>query len=105
MPYVERDETGVVKGVYANAQSGYAEEELADDHPDIVAFRNPPPTPMEQRAEALKADTARRDILERLRTSTPTQIDQWYDNNINTVAKRDALMKAILKLIALDARS
>jgi hypothetical protein len=42
MPYIERKD-GKVIGIYANAQPGYAEELLADDHPDIVAFNNPPP--------------------------------------------------------------
>lgn len=38
MSFVERDEGGGIKGVYAVAQPGYAEEELADNHPDVVAF-------------------------------------------------------------------
>lgn len=42
MPYVERDENGKIVGVYANLQEGYAEEELADDDTDLVAFLNPP---------------------------------------------------------------
>lgn len=41
MPYVER-KAGKVVGLYANLQAGYAEEFLADDHPDMVAYRNPP---------------------------------------------------------------
>ena len=43
MPYVQR-RSGKIIGVYANAQPGYAEEHLADDHADVVAFRNPPAT-------------------------------------------------------------
>lgn len=39
--FVERD-GGVVVGVYAVVQAGRAEEEVADDHPDVLAFRNPP---------------------------------------------------------------
>ena len=41
MPYVHRSE-GAIVGLYANPQAGYAEEYLADDHADVVAFRNPP---------------------------------------------------------------
>jgi hypothetical protein len=41
MPYVERRE-GVVFGLYANAQPGYAEEFLADDDADVFAYLNPP---------------------------------------------------------------
>ena len=39
--YVERKD-GVVVGVYANLQPDYAIEELDDNDPDVVAFRNPP---------------------------------------------------------------
>lgn len=42
MVYVERD-GGLVVGIYANPQPGRAEEELADNHADVLAFRNPPP--------------------------------------------------------------
>lgn len=41
--FIERDNDGNIKGVYANFQPGYAEEELADDHPEVVAFLNPEP--------------------------------------------------------------
>jgi hypothetical protein len=47
MPYVQRV-GGVVVGVYANPQpqpdgSNLAPEFLAADHPDVVAYLNPPP--------------------------------------------------------------
>lgn len=42
--FVER-RNGVVVGVYARQQPGYAEEEIAADHPDVVAFLAPPPDP------------------------------------------------------------
>ncbi|MCZ7855997.1 hypothetical protein O9X81_05170 [Agrobacterium salinitolerans] len=40
--YVQRDEGGVVVGLYANFQTGIAEELLEDDDPEVVAFQNPP---------------------------------------------------------------
>jgi hypothetical protein len=40
MKYVERDKDGLVKGVYACRQPGYAEELLDDDHTDIQEFDN-----------------------------------------------------------------
>lgn len=40
MPYVERDGSGNVVGVYQNRQPGYAEESLPADHADIAAFKN-----------------------------------------------------------------
>ena len=38
MRYVQRDEHGVVIGHYANPQP-FAQEPVADDHPDIEAFK------------------------------------------------------------------
>ena len=50
--YVQRDEANRVKGVYRLRQPGVAEEELPDDHPDIAAFRAPPPlSPVQRRAQ------------------------------------------------------
>ncbi|NTS31250.1 hypothetical protein HQ945_08280 [Phyllobacterium sp. BT25] len=43
MPYVTRDVDGVVDGLYANLQPGWAEEWLEDDAAEVVAFLNPPP--------------------------------------------------------------
>lgn len=51
--FVERDATGIIKGVYQNPQPGYADEELPDDAPEVVAFRAGP-TP-EQQLEATRA--------------------------------------------------
>jgi len=38
MPYVQRDKAGAITGRFANAQPGYAEEFLAEDHPEIAAL-------------------------------------------------------------------
>jgi hypothetical protein len=40
MPYVELKD-GIIAALYANPQPGQADEFLADDHPDVVAFRLP----------------------------------------------------------------
>lgn len=45
MPYIERDEGGKIKGLYANSQPGYAEEWLEDNDPEVIAFLNPTPPP------------------------------------------------------------
>lgn len=46
MSYVQRDGgTGKVKGVYALRQAGVADEQLPDDHPDVVEYRAAPPPP------------------------------------------------------------
>lgn len=38
MRYVQRDAEGKLIGHFANPQPGYAEEEVADDHPDILGW-------------------------------------------------------------------
>ena len=41
MPYVSRDDNCRISGVFANRQPGFAEEHLADDNPELLAFLNP----------------------------------------------------------------
>lgn len=50
MPYVERTD-GAITGAYAMLQSGYAEEFVADDNAELVAFinREPPSPPITRR--------------------------------------------------------
>ncbi|MCZ7494131.1 hypothetical protein O8B39_06450 [Agrobacterium rhizogenes] len=50
MPYVERTD-GAITGVYAMLQAGYAEEFVADDNAELVAFlnREPPAQPITRR--------------------------------------------------------
>lgn len=45
MPYIQRDETSKVVGVFANLQPGYAEEELPDDDEEVLSYLKPPPGP------------------------------------------------------------
>jgi hypothetical protein len=46
MPYVSRNDSNAINGMYANLQPGYAEEFLPDDDPEVVAFLDqPPPQP------------------------------------------------------------
>ena len=55
MPYVER-EAGLVTGLFAVPQSGIPDEWLPDDHPDVVAFLNPPePVTRIERRQGLRA--------------------------------------------------
>lgn len=42
MPFVQRNWKGEVTGLFANPQD-HAKEELPDDHPDVVSFRNAHP--------------------------------------------------------------
>jgi len=43
--YVQRNASGAIQGVFANKQPGLAEEQLASDHPDVVAFIDATMTP------------------------------------------------------------
>jgi len=56
------------------------------------------------RVASIIADPGRIDLLDRLRTATPAQIDAWIDNNVTTIAAARAVFKAIIKAIALDYR-
>lgn len=38
MPYVSRDESGNINGVYVNLQSDYGEEFLENDDPAVIAY-------------------------------------------------------------------
>jgi hypothetical protein len=40
--WVQRDPTKAIVGVCANQQPGYADEQLADNDPAVVAFLDPP---------------------------------------------------------------
>ena len=53
--YVDRDGGGAISGVYAREQRA-GQESLPPDHPDVVAFLNPPdPPPPVTTAEILDA--------------------------------------------------
>lgn len=45
--FVQRSKDGKVIGVFGQPQPGYAEEELPDDHPEVLAYLNPPVTPVQ----------------------------------------------------------
>ena len=49
MPYVQRDQSGDIVGVFANPQPSYAEEEISADAAELTAFRTrqiPRPAPL-----------------------------------------------------------
>jgi len=50
---------GVVEGVYANRQEGYAEEEIDENHSDVVAFKVRVNTPDPQ----TQIDTLERKVM------------------------------------------
>lgn len=58
MPYVQRDSSNAVCGLYAAVQPGLAEEWLGDTDPAVVIFRSPPLAVQaaQQRAKDFLAD-------------------------------------------------
>lgn len=104
MPYVQRRD-GVVCGLYAVLQPGVAEELLADDHPDVVAFFNPPPDPRrvadENERLAAKGDAK---ILSRV-NATPAQLVTYCRNNFPSLSQAEQNeMAAILYALAVAVR-
>lgn len=51
MPFIDRDETGKIKGVYTLRQYE-GQEWIKEDNPEVTAFLNPMPTYRELRARA-----------------------------------------------------
>ncbi|MEL3890291.1 hypothetical protein V6B08_08445 [Ferrovibrio sp. MS7] len=47
MPFVQRNWKGEVTGLFSLAQAGHAEEELSEDNPEVIAFRQAHPVPPE----------------------------------------------------------
>ena len=56
------------------------------------------------RRTAFKAEPDRADLLNRLKTASPAQIDTWVDANVANLADARKVLKAIIKVIALDGR-
>lgn len=57
-----------------------------------------------QRVASYRSDTSRIDLLQRLRSATPAQIETWVDTNASNLAQARNILKAIIKVIALDTR-
>ena len=105
MAFVERDASKAIKGAYAIKQPGIAEEEVADDHAELLAFRASikPQEPDPVRLASFKSDTTRADLLTKLKSSTPAQIKTLVKNA--TAAEKDGLLASVLMLLATDNRT
>lgn len=51
-----------------------------------------------------ESDQTRKDMIDRLMTATPAQIDAWLANNANTLAKARDVLAMILKILAILIR-
>lgn len=68
-------------------------------------YQDQPPPPEEIRATAFRAEADRIDLMTRLKTATPAQIDSWLTTNVTSLASARTVLGAIIKAIALDART
>lgn len=68
MPYVHR-ENGKIVEVFAASQAGYAQELLADDNPELLAFLHP--------TVEIEAVSSRQFKLQLLAAGLIDQVDAW----------------------------
>lgn len=78
MPYVERD-GGVIVAVYARPQPGRAEEALADNDAELVAFLTPAPAPIRKTLIIERMTDAEIDAARAARTSMPARDQETWD--------------------------
>lgn len=96
MPYVERNNEGAVVGLYANLQTGYAEEFLPDEDPEVDAILNPPLGVDDYKLAIVayldaKARERRYDNAVSIATYVGSTIPQWAAEAEAFVAWRDAV--------------
>ena len=60
--------------------------------------------PDSDRDAAFREDAARADMLARLKTATPAQIDTYIEANVTNLAQARNFLKALTKVLALVAR-
>lgn len=80
MPYVSRGSDTKVNGAFALLQPGYAEEFLADNHPDMVRFLNPVPrsvTPRQARQALTRA--GKRAAAEAAVSASSQDLKDWWE--------------------------
>lgn len=51
------------------------------------------------RENDIKNDALRTDLINRLKSATNDQIDNWIDNNVNSLASARQVLKAIVKVL------
>jgi hypothetical protein len=103
MPFVERDDQGAVKGLYAVAQPGYAEEGLPDDNAEVLAFN--------ERISQMTRYVPKSVIINRLTEEqvaaaigamTFKQQERWRSPDSPAVRADDVEVRGLLKAIGAD---
>lgn len=74
------------------------------DGANLSAPPDPALTPAQQRFANFMADPDRADLVNRLTTATPAQIDAFIEAQVTSLATAKPVFKAILKLLALTMK-
>jgi hypothetical protein len=85
--YVQRNGEGVIVGIYARPQPGYAQEAIAADHADVVASRTPPAVPAFVTIRQAKLALLDAELLSTVQTWIDEQADEatriyWTESTI-----------------------
>ena len=105
MVYVQRDAAGAIIGIYANPQPGYAEEALADDAPEVVAYRaGRVPLNVDRlaatRAEALTSLNTRADVTAVQVRALVEAIVYLINNRLESLGQKRVLAPEIFAYLA-----
>ena len=90
--YVSRDGEGNISGSFNRKQPGSAEEILADDNADLLAFQNPPKSLDEQKSdfydsEGLTSNEFIKALMQNELDGVSTQLDSYKSKRTTARAK------------------
>lgn len=104
MPYVQRDASGKVCGVYAVSQPGYAEEFLEDGDATVAAFLNPPPPPVSVTPRQARIALLQAGLLEAVETKLKSKgrASQIAWEYATQISRGDPLMNELGKQLGLS---
>lgn len=101
--YVERNGGNKIIGAYAQPQPDKVMGQLNDNDPELLLFLNPDTRPEniaeKNRISTFTLDPQTQDLLNRLRTATPAQIDSWLQTNVTTLAQARTVLGALVKML------
>jgi hypothetical protein len=92
MPWAQRNDAGTITALYARRQPGRAEERMADDDPEVVAFHKESEGPTAEQQEA-QLEAWSDDLID--------AIDAYIDAKIadlDTSERRKTAKDALLRL-------
>lgn len=109
MVFVERNPDNQIVALYAMSQPGFAEEELADTHPDVVAFRNGDesqtrPTVAKSIVQSRIIGAGRMDQAYAALTSNSTYFARWFAPDRPVVYCDDPDAILLVTAIGLDPK-